>query len=82
LPAANKLNSEFRAELLALLQEGQKIEAIKLYRTRTGAGLRDAKDAVEALGLTHGIVTNRSGCAAVLFGFLAGLLGCYLLMQP
>jgi ribosomal protein L7/L12 len=82
LHLANKLDSEFRAELLALLQKGQKIEAIKLYRTRTGAGLKDAKDAVEALGLAHGLGADRSGCLAVLFPFLAGLLGWYLLMRP
>lgn len=31
-----------------LLVEGKKIEAIKVYREETGAGLKDAKDAVEA----------------------------------
>lgn len=31
-----------------LLAEGKKIEAIKVYREETGAGLKDAKDAVEA----------------------------------
>ena len=34
------------AELLA---EGRKIEAIKLYRERTGVGLKEAKDAVDRL---------------------------------
>jgi len=65
-------------ELLALLEQGQKIEAIKLYRERTGAGLKDAKDAVEAIGLKHGLMNKRAGCAAVLLAFLAVLLGCYL----
>ncbi len=31
------------------LEGGNKIEAIRLYRQATGASLRDAKDAVEAL---------------------------------
>ncbi len=35
--------------VLALLRNGRKIEAIKLYRDITGAGLKEAKDAVEAL---------------------------------
>ena len=35
--------------LIALVRNGQKIEAIKLYREKTGVGLREAKDAVEAL---------------------------------
>ena len=35
--------------LASLIQNGQKIEAIKQYRERTGSGLKEAKDAVEAL---------------------------------
>jgi Ribosomal protein L7/L12 C-terminal domain len=34
------------AELLA---EGRKIEAIRLYRERTGVGLKEAKDAVDRI---------------------------------
>jgi ribosomal protein L7/L12 len=34
-----------------LLSEGRKIEAIKVYRQRTGAGLKEAKDAVERMAL-------------------------------
>src|ERR1700733_414193 len=36
--------------LTTLIQNGQKIEAIKQYRERTGSGLKEAQDAVEALG--------------------------------
>lgn len=32
-----------------LLRQGRKIQAIKVYRERTGAGLAEAKDAVERL---------------------------------
>ncbi|MBT9503232.1 MAG: ribosomal protein L7/L12 [Burkholderiaceae bacterium] len=35
-------------EVLAALQRGNKIEAIKLMRQLTGLGLKEAKDAVEA----------------------------------
>ena len=38
----------YEAQLTALIQGGKKIQAIKLYREATGAGLKDAKDAVEA----------------------------------
>ncbi|MCP4784068.1 MAG: hypothetical protein GY903_21190 [Fuerstiella sp.] len=31
-----------------LADEGKKIEAIKVHRTETGVGLKDAKDAIEA----------------------------------
>ena len=38
------------SELLKLLQDGQKIAAVKLYReTHPGCGLKDAKEAVEAM---------------------------------
>ncbi|MCP2327275.1 ribosomal protein L7/L12 [Hamadaea flava] len=36
-------------EVAALLAEGKKIQAIKLYRELTGVGLKEAKDAVEAM---------------------------------
>ncbi len=36
-------------ELTALLRDGRKIQAIKLYRDLTGATLKQAKDAVEEL---------------------------------
>jgi ribosomal protein L7/L12 len=62
--------------ILELLVAGKKIAAIKLYRERTGSGLKDSKDAVEALAVRHGIVAPaQSGC----FGVLALLLlvvGC------
>lgn len=38
-------------ELLA----GRKLQAVKVYRAATGAGLAEAKDAVEALARQHGI---------------------------
>ncbi len=37
------------SQILALLRKGQKIQAIKLYRENTRIGLREAKDAVEAI---------------------------------
>jgi large subunit ribosomal protein L7/L12 len=63
-------NQGFAADLekpiLELLVVGKKIAAIKLYRERTGLGLKDAKDAVEALAARHGIVSPaRSGCFGV-----------------
>lgn len=37
------------ARLTEALLTGRKIEAIKIYRERTGCGLKEAKDEVEAL---------------------------------
>jgi large subunit ribosomal protein L7/L12 len=45
--------------VLALAREGRKIEAIKLYRDITGAGLKEAKDAVEALERAGTLTTSR-----------------------
>jgi large subunit ribosomal protein L7/L12 len=50
--AADSADSEplsLDGRVIALMREGRKIEAIKLYRDLTGAGLKEAKDAVEAL---------------------------------
>ena len=62
-------------EIVSLLEQGKKIAAIKLYRDKTGAGLANAKAAVEALANERGIQLPRSGCAgAVLAWALIGLL--------
>ncbi|WP_086675464.1 hypothetical protein [Amycolatopsis pretoriensis] len=37
------------AEVAALVREGKKIQAIKVYRENTGADLKEARDAVERL---------------------------------
>jgi ribosomal protein L7/L12 len=38
-----------RAQVVAHLRQGNKIEAIKTYRSFTGVGLKEAKDAVEEI---------------------------------
>ncbi|MBN1517000.1 ribosomal protein L7/L12 [Candidatus Sumerlaeota bacterium] len=43
------LNSEQQAELEKLLASNRKIEAIKKFREFEGVGLKEAKEAVEAL---------------------------------
>ncbi len=63
--------TDFEARILAELQSSGKISAIKLYRAETGAGLKDAKDAVEALAGQHGVVATKSGCAGVLLLLIA-----------
>ena len=63
--AADQPANELDDEVLELLQSGQKISAIKLHRERTGVGLKEAKDAVEALATQHGVVPKPTGCAGV-----------------
>jgi ribosomal protein L7/L12 len=41
--------------VLDALQAGQKINAIKIHRQMTGAGLKESKDFVEALARQRGI---------------------------
>ncbi len=59
------------AEILELLRAGQKIRAIKLYRERTGSGLADAKNAVEALARAEGLPAGGSGCGSAVLSLLA-----------
>jgi len=48
-PAGLQSNTENIAEIQRLLRDGSKIEAIKRFREMTGVGLKEAKDAVEAI---------------------------------
>ncbi|MCA9129674.1 MAG: hypothetical protein KDB22_21455 [Planctomycetales bacterium] len=51
------MNEAFHETIRRLLQEGKKIEAVKLYREETGTGLAQAKEAVESIG--DGLVPER-----------------------
>jgi large subunit ribosomal protein L7/L12 len=63
----------WESEVVTLLQGGKKIDAIKLYREKTGLGLKEAKDAVEAIAGRMGLPASR-GCLGVVL-FLAAALG-------
>ena len=41
--------ADLEQQVLALLDQGQKIAAVKLYKDQTGVGLAEAKEAVEAM---------------------------------
>ena len=47
--AATGQASHASQQVQDLIRRGNKIEAIKVYREQTGLGLREAKDAVEAM---------------------------------
>jgi ribosomal protein L7/L12 len=66
-------NAEFHSLIDGMLRQGQKIEAIKLYRERTSLGLKEAKDAVDAREAelrARGDIAAKSGCfiATAAFG--------------
>ena len=63
---------ELERRVLELMVAGRKIEAINVYREETGCGLREAKNAVEAMG-ERGGAPKAQGCAALLA--LAASLG-------
>jgi hypothetical protein len=42
-------NEGVDSQILELVKAGRKIEAIRLYREQTGAGLKESKDYVEGL---------------------------------
>jgi len=75
----NSNAAEFDQQLLTLLQDGQKIEAIKQHRLRTNSGLKQSKEYVEALATRNGIVArNKPGCAAILLiGFVLALANAW-----
>ncbi len=65
LPPAPEPGS-LEADILALVKEQHKIQAIKLYREKAGVGLKEAKDFVEAFAAKHGIDPGQNvGCGSV-----------------
>lgn len=49
------IDNALMAELKALLASGQKIEAIRVFREKTGVGLAEAKSAIEAIADGHSL---------------------------
>jgi len=67
------IRDDLEAELLRLLGGGNKLEAIKLYKDRTGVALLEAKQAVESLAANHGLVTTRAGCLGLVMAVVAAI---------
>lgn len=72
--------SESSSEIREALYRGDKIQAIKLFRTRTGCGLAEAKNAMDKLEAElraqhpgkFSAASSRQGCLSMLLA--AGLL--------
>jgi ribosomal protein L7/L12 len=75
-PRALSIDPGMTAQVQQYAREGKKIQAIKEYREQTGAGLKEAKDAVERWMQAEGIVAaSGSGCGTsvlILMTFLGG----------
>ncbi len=46
-------------EIVALVRAGKPIQAIKVYRQMTGAGLKESKDAIDCLRVDLGLARRR-----------------------
>jgi len=58
-------DSSLDAQVLSIAATGGKIAAIKWHREQTGQGLKESKDAVEALLRRHNVAPAKSGCAGM-----------------
>ena len=73
-------------DVAALLAQGNKIAAIKLYREKTGVGLKEAKDKIEALaesldGQNAPMVKSKaSGCGTSVFAAMFFVVGVFALV--
>ena len=86
----DQLDQERADEIEQALAEGRKIEAIKLHRVATGVGLKEAKEAIDALiprlvakdpeKFARFAGGNGGGCASVLVlgaGLIAAATGFF-----
>jgi large subunit ribosomal protein L7/L12 len=46
-------------EIVALVRDGKPIQAIKMYRQMTGAGLKESKDVIDGLRIDLGLARRR-----------------------
>lgn len=73
-------DADLEWEIIGYLERGEKISAIRFYREKTGLGLKEAKDAVEAIevrmGLAHD-VESAGGCfGMLLLAMLISVAAC------
>jgi ribosomal L7/L12-like protein len=74
------MNDAVKEQIRSLLLQGNKIEAIKIYREATGLGLKESKDAVELIeselrGSGQLPAKTKSGCFALLILILILIYG-------
>jgi ribosomal protein L7/L12 len=87
LVIAQKIAKETGSEGIAsALQQGNKLEAIRLYREQKGVGLNEAKEAIEAMlegqqnntsGLAPGEVKSSAGLMWFAVAIVAGVVAAY-----
>ena len=75
VPNPNQVDAKLESELLDLLQRGEKLKAVKLYRDQLGATLMESKLAVESIGARHGVMVEQTGCSGFLVVIMTALIG-------
>jgi ribosomal protein L7/L12 len=71
-------DGSLESRIVTLLERGEKIQAVALYRDETGVRLKDAKDAVEAIAVKHkALHGGRAGCLGTLLFFVAVILAAF-----
>tara|TARA_R110002111_G_scaffold262289_1_gene337815 strand:+ start:100740 stop:101051 length:312 start_codon:yes stop_codon:yes gene_type:complete len=65
--------SQLVVQIVESLRQGNKIQAIKDYREATGAGLKESKEAIDALIEKYDI-NMKSGCASMLLFALSSAI--------
>ncbi len=73
MPDLKEIPADIAQEIAEQLYAGRKIQAIKLYRDRTGQGLKESKEFIESLEAelrtrepNRFVKAQGKGCAAVL----------------
>jgi dipeptidyl aminopeptidase/acylaminoacyl peptidase/ribosomal protein L7/L12 len=72
--ACDSLDGNLEQQILHLMAQGRKIEAIKWHREHTNSGLKEAKDAVEELAARRGIAPVKAGCLGSALVLLSGMI--------
>jgi hypothetical protein len=57
--------NDLETRLVALLQKGKAISAVKLYQKERRVGSEEAQEVVETLAVQHGLRPKGSGCAGI-----------------
>ena len=77
--AARPVDPELENEIVLLLRKGAVIPAVKAYRAAYNCQLKEAKDAIDAIGERHGIkATHGLGCLVAMALALLGIAGLLL----
>jgi ribosomal protein L7/L12 len=80
--AARTLDPALEDKIVLLLQKGAVIPAVKAYRTAHNCQLKEAKDAIDAIGERHGIkATKGLGCVVAVALAVLGAAGLAALLS-